>query len=118
MVYRDSSTWAKLAFEHSDATGPSIVMVVTKEVSDDANGPILNEESSIWLRLIRKGDLYAMHWSKNGRDFKMARLFALPTQGAVKVGIAAQCPAGEAARHSFLYLSIDHRTVGDLRKGA
>jgi regulation of enolase protein 1 (concanavalin A-like superfamily) len=117
MVYIDSTYWAKLAFENSDATGKSIVTVVTKRVSDDANGPILNDETSIWLKLIRKGDIYAMHWSKDGQHFSMARLFTLPHRKAVKVGVAAQCPAGNKATHEILYFSIEPSTVEDLRKG-
>ena len=38
MMHADSTHWIKLAFENSDATGKSVVTVVTNEVSDDANG--------------------------------------------------------------------------------
>jgi regulation of enolase protein 1 (concanavalin A-like superfamily) len=117
MVYMDSTHWMKLAFEKSDATGKSIVSVVTKEISDDANGVVLNACDSIWLRIIKKGDVYAMHWSKDGKNFKMARIFTMPYSKEVKVGMESQCPVGNAARHEFLYFSIEKKTINDLRKG-
>ncbi len=117
MVYIDSTNWIKFAFENSDATGKSIVTVVTRGSSDDANGAILNGRDSIWLRMIRKGDIYAMHWSEDGKDYKMARLSSLPHQETVKIGMEAQSPVGKSAEHEFLYFSLEQKTVNDLRKG-
>lgn len=117
MVHIDSTNWIKFGFENSDATGKGIVSVVTKGTSDDSNGPILNDAESVWLRFIRKGDNYAMHWSKDGQAFKMARLSALPHADTVKIGMEAQCPAGRPATHAFLYFSLEQRTVKDLRSG-
>ncbi len=117
MVHKDSSRWIKYAFENSDATGKSVVSVVTREMSDDANGVILNEHDKVWLKMVRKGDIFSMHWSTDGKEYKMARLSKMPDIGMVRVGIEAQCPAGKGATHSILYLSVEHRTVEDLRKG-
>lgn len=117
MVHMDSTHWMKLAFEKSDATGKSIVSVVTREISDDANGVVLNTFESIWLKIIRKGDTYAMHWSEEGEKFKMVRVFTMPHSKEVKVGIESQCPVGKAAMHEFLYFSIENKTIDDLRKG-
>ncbi len=117
MVHIDSLNWIKFGFENSDATGKSIVSVVTRGVSDDSNGAVLNDAASIWLRIIRKGNIYAMHWSADGETFKMARLSAMPAAGLVKAGIEAQCPAGKPATHRILFLSIEERTVNDLRSG-
>ena len=118
MVHVDSTHWIKFAFENSDATGKSIVSVVTREVSDDANGVRLPDLEAVWLRLIRKGDLYALHWSADGREYRMARLTRLPSPKAVKVGMEAQCPVGDATDHAFLFYFLEHKTVEDLRKGA
>jgi uncharacterized protein len=117
MVHADSAHWIKLAFEHSDATGKSIVTVITRGNSDDANGAVLNDLERVWLRIIRKGDVYALHWSADGREYKMARLSALHPARTVRIGMEAQCPVGPAAQHTFLHFSIEQRTVQDLRKG-
>ena len=117
LIHMDATHWIKLAFENSDATGKSIVTVVTNEISDDANGAILNENDTIWLRIIRKGNIYALHWSESSKDFKMARLAAMPAFENVKVGIETQCPAGAGAEHEILFFSVDQRAINDLRKG-
>ncbi len=117
MVHIDNDHWIKFAFENSDATGRSIVSVVTKEISDDANGAILKDQDQIWLKLVRKNHNYSMLWSKDGNDFKMARLSTLPNADSVKIGIEAQSPVGEAATHEIVYFEITKTTVKDLRKG-
>ena len=117
MVHIDNDNWIKFAFENSDATGKSIVSVVTKNVSDDANGVILNNQDRIWLKLVRKGNIYSMLWSENGKDFKMTRLCAMPQVDSVKIGIEAQSPVGESATHEIDYFEIARTQVKDLRKG-
>ena len=62
VIHIDPMHWIKLAFENSDATGKSIVTVVTNGMSDDANGAVLTNEDSVWLKLIKKGNVYALHW--------------------------------------------------------
>lgn len=115
MMQIDSLNWIKFAFENSDATGPSIVSVVTKGKSDDANGAVLNNEGRIWLAMARKNNLYSMHWSSDGRNYHMARLTEMPLADTVKIGIEAQSPVGESAFHEVLFLSIKDTTVQNLR---
>lgn len=117
MVHIDEANWIKFAFERSDATGKSIVSVVTRGVSDDANGVRLDAFDSIWLRLIRKGNNFAMHWSSDGDTFVMARLAQMTDAHPVKVGLEAQSPVGRAVTHEFLYFNIEKKTVQDLRAG-
>lgn len=115
MVYLDSLHWIKFAFENSDATGPSIVTVVTKETSDDANGVVLNNEKMIWLAIARNDHIYSMHWSFDGENFKMARLTAMKDQPTVKIGLEMQSPVGDHATHLIHYFEIEEKTVNNLR---
>ncbi len=117
MVYVNENNWIKFAFENSDATGDSIVSVVTRNLSDDSNGVILKDQEQIWLKIIRKDDNFAMLWSKDGKDFKMARLTTLPEFDSVKIGIEAQSPVGESAVHEILYFDLERTRVKDMRKG-
>ncbi|WP_165395286.1 DUF1349 domain-containing protein [Flagellimonas allohymeniacidonis] len=117
MVHIDNNNWIKFAFENSDATGKSIVTVVTKNVSDDANGVILHNQDEVWLKLIRKGNIYSMLWSIDGKNFKMARLSTLPQADSIKIGIEVQSPVGESATHEIDFFDITKTTVKDLRKG-
>ena len=95
----------------------SIVSVVTRGISDDANGVILKNHDQVWLKLIRKGNTYSMHWSIDGKDYKMARISNMPVADSVKIGIEVQCPVGESAVHEINFFDIEQRTVQDLRKG-
>ncbi len=117
MLYIDERNWIKFVFENSDATGPTVVTVVTKNVSDDSNGAILNNAHFLWMKLIRKDNVYAMHWSEDGRSFKMARLCAMPAADTVKIGVEAQSPVGQLATHLFPYFNLEKIRVEDLRKG-
>ena len=117
MVHIDNDNWIKFAFENSDATGKSIVSVVTKNISDDANGVMLNDQDQVWLKIVRKDHIYSMLWSKNGKDFKMARLSTLAKVDTVKIGIEVQSPIGESAIHQIDYFGLEKTTVKDLRKG-
>ncbi|MBT8321593.1 MAG: DUF1349 domain-containing protein [Eudoraea sp.] len=117
LAYIDENNWIKFAFENSDATGPSIVSVVTRGVSDDANGVVLASYSQVWLKFIRKGNLYAMHWSTDGINYKMSRLSAMPDHKKVRIGMEAQCPSEGPAIHSFLSFSLERNSIEDLRKG-
>lgn len=116
MMYVDSLHWIKLAFENSDATGPSIVTVVTDMTSDDSNGVIHNDRKVIWLALVKKNNIYSMHWSKDGVDFNMARLTSLPPANKVRIGAEFQSPVGEVATHKLHAFNFEARTVEDLRK--
>ncbi|MEL6672815.1 MAG: DUF1349 domain-containing protein [Bacteroidota bacterium] len=117
MVHMDEQHWIKFAFEKSDATGKSIVTVVTRGVSDDANGVRLSKQDQVWLRLIRKGDVYSLLWSLDGQIYKMARLCAMPAFEKVKIGLEMQCPVGAPALHLVHFFGLEKKTVKDLRKG-
>ena len=117
MVILDDKNWIKFAFENSDATGKSIVTVVTKGVSDDANGVRLNNKNKAWLKLVRKGDIYSMHWSTDGKKYHMARLAKMPQTKIVKVGLEAQSPLDLPAKHIFHYFAISNKTVANIRSG-
>lgn len=117
MVHIDKNNWIKFAFENSDATGKSIVSVVTHSVSDDANGVILRDQDRVWLKLIRRDTIYSMLWSLDGKDYKMARLTTMPAVDSVKIGIEVQCPVGQSATHEVNYFGIEKKRINDLRKG-
>ena len=116
MVIRDERMWAKAAFERSDFGTNAVVCVVTNEVSDDANGCNIEQES-IWLQIVRKGDVFCVHYSLDGERFDMVRLFRLPDGESVKVGLEAQSPAGEGGVRLFEQVTLEKRTVENLRAG-
>jgi len=116
MVIRDEKMWAKAAFEKTDFGTKAAVCVVTNQVSDDANGCNIDQDE-IWLQIVRVGDVFCVHYSPDGERFYMVRLFTLPVGEEVKVGIEAQSPAGEGGLRCFSNISLEQRTVRNLRTG-
>ena len=116
MVFQDENLWIKAALEKSDFNTIAVVSVVTNMVSDDANGCNVTTDS-LWLQIARVKNNFAIHYSLDGDKFDMVRLCLLPIDKTVKVGIAAQCPIGEGGYRIFSDLSIEKRTVANLRMG-
>lgn len=108
--------WAKACFEYTDIDTHSVVTVMTNERSDDANGIDVNGDE-IWLQMSRKEDLFAIHYSHDGDNFKMARLCYLPMQKKIKVGLEAQSPTGNGGTRRFADVSLELRSLEDIRSG-
>ena len=116
MVIRDEKVWAKAAFEKSDFGTTAAVCVVTDGVSDDANGCNI-ESDTLWLQIARSGDVFCVHYSLDGEHFYMVRLFSLNAGACVKVGLEAQSPSGEGGVRVFSDVTLEHRTISNLRAG-
>ena len=116
MVIKDEQVWCKAAFEKSDFGTTAAVCVVTNGVSDDANGCNIAQDE-VWLQIVRVGDVFCTHYSLDGVKFDMVRLFHLPVEETVMVGIEAQSPAGEGGMRFYSDISLEQRTVANLRAG-
>ena len=116
MVIENEKLWTKLAFEASDFGTNAICCVVTNEVSDDGNGCDIAQDH-VWLKIVRVGNVFSTHYSLDGENYHMVRLFRLPVPKKVKVGIEAQCPTGDGGERMFYDVKIEKRTAENLRKG-
>lgn len=116
LALENEKLWAKACFEYTDLGTHSVVTVMTNERSDDANGVDVDGDD-VWLQLSRKDDLFAIHYSSDGKEFKMARLCHLPMQKKIKVGLEAQSPTGDGGTRRFSNLSLELRSLIDIRNG-
>lgn len=117
MIREDSDRWAKLCFEGSDFGTQAIVSVVTDNgLSDDANG-VNYHWPSVWLQIVRKGNLFGMHYGPDGKTWNMVRYFTLDVPEIIQAGMEAQCPVGQGLDVDFMHFSMEHRTVDDVRAG-
>ena len=116
MARHDAQQWAKLCYESTDLDTTAIVSVVTRGISDDANGVDLSVPD-LWLQIYRVGDVFGMHYALDGRNWRMVRLFKLPMPPAIRVGLVAQCPAGPGTTIDFLSFTVEPRTIQNLRAG-
>ncbi|MBA9087901.1 hypothetical protein FHR92_004394 [Fontibacillus solani] len=116
MVMKDKKIWGKLCFEYTDFRTRAVVSVVTNQISDDANG-VNVEEDSIWLQIARVGKSFAFHYSFDGNSFYMARFFNLPVDETVMVGLLPQAPTGEGGERIYSNFSLEYKTVKNIRVG-
>lgn len=108
--------WAKACFEFTDLGTNAVVTVMTNEKSDDANGVTVNG-NEVWLQMSRKDNVFAIHYSLDGKEFLMSRLAYLPMQKKIKVGLEAQSPTGKGGMRNFSEFSLETRSPIDIRKG-
>lgn len=116
MVRAHEQLWAKVCYESTDLGSTAIISVVTQELSDDANGMDLTVPD-VHLQLVRRGDLFAMHYALDGVSWRMVRVFALPMPAEVQVGLVTQSPGGPGTTVDFMQFSIEHRTLANMRAG-
>lgn len=118
LIYENENIWAKLALENSDlpCRKPAVVSVVTRRISDDCNGPVM-DGNSVWLQIARVDDCFAFHYSTDGKEYNMVRLFTFPVGKTVKVGFEAQAPMGEGGNRLFEDIVIENKTLNNLRAG-
>lgn len=115
-LYVDEANWAKLCFEYSPQHQPMVVSVVTRGMSDDANGFTV-DGNAIYLRLARIGEAVAFHASLDGHYWHFVRYFALAKSAGLQYGLLVQSPTGEGCTVRFSAIEYTARTLGDLRNG-
>ncbi len=116
MIRGDEAHWAKLCYEATDFGTHAMVSVVTDGLSDDANG-VNVDLPSVWLQIVRQGNLVAMHYATDGETWRMVRYFALDLPAKVAVGVVAQSPIGPGTVVDFLHFRVERRRVDNLRAG-
>ncbi|MGL5721568.1 MAG: DUF1349 domain-containing protein [Brevinema sp.] len=115
-AFENERKWAKACFEATDFNTKAVVSVMTDGNSDDANG-VNVEDKSVWLRLSRKGNVFAVHYSTDNKNFYMARICSIIMNKEIKVGLVAQSPTGLGGEMIFEEFSLEKRTLNDIRQG-
>ena len=70
-----------------------------------------------WLQVCRVGNNFAFHYSVDGKQFYMMRYFHLPAESTIKVGLLAQAPTGKGGIRIYENLSVEKKTVKNIRAG-
>ena len=117
LVRQDEERWAKLCFESTNFGTTAAISVVTRGLSDDANGVDL-AAPDVWLQICRAGDVVGMQYALDGKNWRKVRRFHLPLPRTVRVGLLAQSPGDAGTTVDFLWFSVESRTVADTRTGA
>jgi uncharacterized protein len=117
VVWASPSSWGKLALEYSPQREPTIVSVVTRGASDDANAFVAAEKVA-WLRVCRTAETFAFHASVDGFWWSLVRYFTFDGAGGAAVGFLVQSPTGEGLRGRFDEIEWTEEALGDLRNGS
>lgn len=118
LLWIDERHWAKFCFELSPAAEPMVVSVVTRDVSDDANGFVVPDRS-IWLRVSRVDHIYAFHASMDGLTWRLIRVFTLgEVLDGHMIGFEAQSPTGDGCVVTFDRIGFSTERLADLRDGS
>ena len=88
VVFADEQHWAKLCFENSFKREATVVTVVKRERSDDANSETI-ASPFVYMTIARRGNEYTMHFSRDGQQWRLARHFQLLIPSGVRAGFAA-----------------------------
>jgi regulation of enolase protein 1 (concanavalin A-like superfamily) len=116
MLRTAQASWAKLAYERAPDGRAMAVSVVTRGLSDDANGPVFSQ-SEIFLRACCTGKALAFHTSTDGRRWDLLRFFSL-AERVTSVDLIAQSPVGAGCRVVFSDLQVSETVPVDLRDGS
>jgi regulation of enolase protein 1 (concanavalin A-like superfamily) len=118
LLWIDDRHWGKLCFEYSPDREPMVVSVVTRGVSDDANGFTV-EGRTVWLRVSRIGRAFAYHASLDGTAWRMIRFFAVDDgTSPVRIGFEAQSPTGDGCAVTFDHIRFTGERLAELRDGS
>ena len=117
VVWASPTAWGKLALEFSPQRAATIVSVVTRGVSDDANAFTVPEPVA-WLRVARSGQTFAFHASLDGLWWSLIRYFTLEGAAGAAVGFLVQSPSGDGVYGRFDELEWSDESLADLRNGS
>jgi regulation of enolase protein 1 (concanavalin A-like superfamily) len=117
LLWAGERNWAKLCFERSPQGTGMAVSVVTRGVSDDANGFTVDGDA-LWLRVSRLGGAWAFHASVDGERWHFVRYFSLGVDAPVRIGLEAQSPVGDGCTVTFTHLRWVPGRLSDLRDGS
>jgi uncharacterized protein len=117
VLHAADDAWVKLALERSPQGAAMIVSVVTRGLSDDANGRVVTGDG-VWLRVSRIGATCALHASDDGERWELVRHFALDAPDGLAAGFLAQSPTGEGCTATFDDLRFVAEPLAELRDGS
>ena len=117
MVRASKTQWIKLAVDLGVDKAYNVVSVVTNNWSDDANGELLSG-NKCWLRITRKGDLWGLHYSIDGKRWRFVRCLGLDLPATVKVGFGIQSPVGDKCEGKLDFISLTDGSVKNFRDGS
>ena len=116
IVYGDRANWAKLLFEFAKTGAAGVSTTVAKGVGDDAHHGV-RPGDAVYLKVVRRKDMFVFYTSPDGSAWNMVRTFGLPGAATVKVGFSSQSPDGDGFSAQFSDIKFRNATFKDFWQG-
>jgi uncharacterized protein len=117
VLFAGVKAWAKFCFEYSPQKKPFVVSVVNNGISDDCNHVPING-NKVFMRVAGLGhNIFAFHYSIDGRNWNLVRYFSLSAKKTIEVGFSSQSPTGATCKSSFSEISYSVKKLKDIRNG-
>lgn len=101
MVYINDNNFAKLCVENQLKTKNKLGSVVCKDQRSDWATQVFGDEKEIWFRVSKRGINYLFESSLDGEAFHQMRLFDIPVEGKVSIGVFGASPLGDGFTAEF-----------------
>lgn len=108
----DSLNWIKFCFERDYLGYRRVVSVVTKDVSDDANSQMINENFA-HFKIAKADNVVTLYISTDGKKWLLIRHLQFNTNKEIKVGFLAQSPVGQRCKVKFSNIKYEARKIKD-----
>jgi regulation of enolase protein 1 (concanavalin A-like superfamily) len=115
VVYGDDAHWVKLCFENSPRHEATVVSVVTRERSDDINSETI-ASPFVYMAIARQGNVFTLHFSRDGQQWRLVRHFEMPFGPGVRVGFAAHSDAPNHFSASFSEITYRAAAPKEMRQ--
>lgn len=116
-VFDNPTHWQKFAFEQDERGRHRIVTVRTQGTSDDNNHDVIEEASSVWLKISSDTHTIASYYSLDGQTWQMVRLYKNDYPAKLFLGINSQAPQDDVCVSLFEHISLSSDNVTDFRMG-
>lgn len=107
---------AKFLAERAPTGEVMAVSVITKDYSDDCNGPDLRTTTQ--FRLTKIGRTISWHIPNADNTWRLARYAALPAGLNLQLGAMIQSPSGAGSEAIFSDISVSESVPNNLRDGS
>jgi len=116
IIYNDIMSSGKLTYERSHKNKPSLWSSVTKGATDDVHHRSF-DETSMYLKVARKQNMYFFYSSNDGKNWDILRTFVLDKNDGTKVGLMVQSPESQHFTMQFSDIRYQAKTFNDYWQG-
>ena len=75
------------------------------------------EGSEVYLKVVRRNDMFVFYTSPDGQHWNMVRSFGMVGAASMKVGFSSQSPLGDAFSAQFSDVKFRHSAFKDFWQG-